>query len=66
MGSLCECQDVIKKESWAVLSGKDNRPTAPGKVFILDEGWGYLMLLLLIARSIMAVNRLTHPSDYLD
>ena len=32
--------DEMKKESWVVFSGKDNRPSAPGKGFILEVRWG--------------------------
>ena len=53
---LLQCQDEIKKESWVVLTRKDKRPSAPGRGLILEVEWGCLILLLLIAWLIMAVD----------
>ena len=48
----------MKKESLVFFSGKDNRPSSPGKGFILEVGQGCLILLLLIARLIMTVDKI--------
>ena len=50
---LLKCQDKIKKESWVVLIGKGNRPSALGKDSILKAGRECLIILLLIALSLM-------------
>ena len=55
---LIEYKDDIMKENLADLFGKDNRLFAPGKGFIMELGWGCLILLVLIVSSIIAVNRI--------